>query len=225
LLGVGGAALASASKLLLTDEAIASTVRPDVRHGHRSRAEVALTFHGAGELSIARSILAIAKETQTPITVMAVGTWLNTNPKIGSEIVDLGHDLGNHTYSHKTMTALSLSEAKSEVSKGKLALIRSVGRASEWFRPSGTQRSNSIIRTAAGVSGYTRCISFDVDSLDYQDPSVSSIIANCKASMQNGSIVSLHFGHLNTVAALPKLIQTIHEMKLTPVSISTLLRP
>lgn len=223
LLG-GTAVLIGLNNLVLPSTAIAAIAGADIYHGTRSRAEVALTFHGAGELSIARKILNVATSHQTPITVMAIGAWLNANPSIGPEIIDAGNEMGNHTLNHKTMTMLSLKEAKYEISKGKAALAKSVGSAEKWFRPSGTQKSNAIIRAAAGASGYTHCISYDVDSHDYQDPPVQTILSNTMKGVQNGSIVSLHLGHAHTVAALPLIIQALQDRKLTPVTISELLR-
>lgn len=223
LLG-GTAALMGVNDLLLPSTASAATAGADIYHGTRSRTEVALTFHGAGELTIARKILDVAKNHQAPITVMAIGAWLNANPSIGHEIIDAGNEIGNHTLNHKTMTMLSFKEAKYEISKGKAALVKAVGNAGKWFRPSGTQKSNAIIRAAAGASGYTHCISYDVDSHDYQDPPVKTILSNTMKGIQNGSIVSLHLGHPHTVGALPLILQALQDRKLTPVTISELLR-
>ena len=213
-----------ASDLLLSNNAMAASAGKDIYHGPRTRAEVALTFHGAGELSIARQILEIAKQHQAPITVMAIGVWLNSNPTIGREFVDAGNEIGNHTLNHKTMTTLSLKEATYEISRGKSALVKSVGSAGKWFRPSGTQKSNSIIRAAAGASGYAHCISYDVDTHDYQDPPVKTILSNAMNGVRNGSILSLHLGHAHTVTALPLILRALSNRKLVPVTISELLR-
>ena len=223
LLG-GSAAIVGASEFLLPISAMAASAGADIYHGPRSRAEVALTFHGAGDLAIARKILAIAKKHHTPITVMAIGAWLNSNPTMGQEIIDAGNEIGNHTLNHRTMTTLSLKDAKYEIAKGKSALVKSVGSAGKWFRPSGTQKSNAIIRAAAGASGYTHCISYDVDSHDYQDPPVASILSNVTKRVENGSIVSLHLGHAHTVTALPLILRALANRKLVPVTISELLR-
>ncbi len=220
----GSAALVGLSGLLLPNSASAASAGADIFHGPRNRAEVAITFHGAGDLTIARKILATAKRTVTPITVMAVGVWLNANPSMGHEIVNAGHELGNHTYSHKTMTLLTLKEAKAEVAKGKAAVTKAVGTPGKWFRPSGTLKSNSIIRAAAGASGYANCLVYDVDSLDYADPSAKSIVAKCMKTVQNGSIIGMHFGHAHTVTALPLLIQALHARNFTPVTVSQLLK-
>ena len=224
-LKIGGtAALMSMSGLVMPNSASAASAGADIFHGRRNRPEVAITFHGSGDLVIARKILAIAKKTSTPISVMAVGVWLNANPSMGHEIVDAGNELGNHTYSHKTMTLLTLKEAKAEVAKGKAAVTKAVGTPGKWFRPSGTLKSNSIIRAAAGASGYSHCLVYDVDSLDYTDPSAKAIVSNCLKSVQNGSIIGMHFGHAHTVSALPLLITALHARNLTPVTVSQLLR-
>jgi peptidoglycan/xylan/chitin deacetylase (PgdA/CDA1 family) len=216
-------AVSSLANIFTVENAHAATSGADISHGDRSKPQIALTFHGAGELTIAHQILAITKSTSTPISVMAIGAWLNTNPGIGKEILDLGHDLANHTQNHKTMTHLTLKQASAEVAAGKKSLSKVIGTNYGFFRPSGTQKSNSIIRKAAGAAGYAHCISYDVDTLDYQDPAPSAIVKNCMQSIQNGSIVSLHLGHKNTVKALPLLIQALHEKKLVPVTLTTLL--
>ena len=156
---------------------------------------------------------------------MAVGTWLNAHPTIGKEIVDGGHDIGNHTMHHKTMTLLSLKQATSEVALVKAALIKAVGSAGDLFRPSGTLKSNATIRKAAGASGYAHCLTYDVDSLDYTDPSAATVVSNSLKVLQNGSIIGMHFGHPHTVTALPLLIEALKARNLTPVTVTQLLRP
>lgn len=224
LLG-GSAALIGLTEFFMPNSAEAASAGADISHGARSRHEVALTFHGGGELAIAHKILAIVKKTHTPITVLAVGTWLNANPAIGKDIISAGHELGNHTFSHKTMTLLSLKEATAEVAKGKVALMKSVGSAGKYFRPSGTIKSNAMIRRAAGASGYAHCLSYDVDAMDYQASSGQEIVTTCMKAVQNGSIIGLHFGYAHTVTALPLLIQALHAKKLIPVTVTQLLRP
>jgi peptidoglycan/xylan/chitin deacetylase (PgdA/CDA1 family) len=196
----------------------------DISHGSRTKPNIALTFHGAGDINLANEILNITKESKTPITVMAVGNWLAANPSIGKSILQNGNDLGNHTYSHQAMLHLNYKSALSEIEKGKSALKTAVGSSQKYFRPSGTPKSNAIIRKAALAAGYSNCITYDVDTMDYTDPKPDVIISNCMKTLKNGSIVSLHLGHKNTVSALPKLIETIKSAGFNPVTISNLLK-
>lgn len=221
LLKIAGGAIAAT--IIGTDASQAITTGPDIQHGDRKKPNVALTFHGAGDLSIAREILAIAKEKKASITVMAIGAWLDANPAIGKEIIDAGHELGNHTLNHKTMPRLSFAQAKSEILGGKAALAKILGTKATYFRPSGTQFSNATIRRAVGLAGYKNCISYDVDTLDYQDPAATAIVKNCMKAVKNGSIVSLHLGHANTVKALPMIIDQLQAKGLTPATLTGLL--
>jgi peptidoglycan/xylan/chitin deacetylase (PgdA/CDA1 family) len=73
-------------------------------------------------------------------------------------------------------------------------------------------------------AGYKNCISYDVDSHDYQDPGSKTVISNVMNNVKDGSIVSLHFDHQNTVTALPIIIEKITAMKLNLVTITDLLK-
>lgn len=196
---------------------------PDISHGDRASKQIAFTFHGAGDPVIAKEIIAIVKSYKSPITVMAIGSWVTSNPTLIKLLVKDGHEIGNHTLNHKTMTRLNLKEAVAEISGGKQALAKVIGNGRTYFRPSGTPKSNSIIRSAAGKYGYKNCISYDVDSLDYQDPKPQQIIDTCLKEIKNGSIVSFHFGHKNTVKALPKLISSLTDSAFELVTLTTLL--
>ena len=201
--------VAGASSLLSAIPAgIAEAATPDLSHGSRTVPQVALTFHGAGDKSLADRLLGILKSTNTPVTVFAVGSWLKADNSIAKRILDDGHDLGNHTMNH-------LQSKTTE-------LISLIGNHGKYFRPSGTQYSTPLIRKTALKYGYKKCISYDVDSHDYQDVGKAAVIKNVMSTVKNGSIVSLHFGHQDTIDALPSLLTQLHAKGLTPVTLSTM---
>lgn len=49
------------------------------------------------------------------------------------------------------------------------------------------------------------------------------MIANVMNSVQNGSIISLHFGHKVTLDAMPTLLEKLHDKGFIPVTVSQLL--
>jgi len=197
--------------------------QPDLVHGPRDRAAVALTFHGAGDARLARRVLTLAAEAHAGLTILAVGTWLDETPALAREILDAGHDLGNHTWSHLPMRRLSRQEADREVSRAATLIQRLTGSHGSWFRPSGTPRSTARIRGAAIASGYPRCLAYDVDPLDYTDPGSSAVTRRLLAQVRPGSIVSLHLGHLGTVDALPGIFQGLAQRSLRPVTMTSLM--
>ena len=71
----------------------------------------------------------------------------------------------------------------------KLILKKQIGNHGAFFRPSGTQYSNATIRKGALAAGYGKCISYDVDSHDYEDVGKAAVIKNVMTSIKGGSIV------------------------------------
>ncbi|MFM6850730.1 MAG: polysaccharide deacetylase family protein, partial [Terrabacter sp.] len=184
---------------------------PDIQTGPPGPPRVALTFHGAGAGDLALRVLDVARAHGALLTVFAVGTWLEANPAIGRAILEDGHELGNHTYSHQPMRRLTAAQAHLEVSRGAAAVASVRGSAGLLFRPSGTQLSTATIRAAARAAGYHRCVSYDVDPQDYLDPGASAVRERTLAAARTGSIVSLHLGHPGTVAALPGILDGLQQ--------------
>ena len=211
----------SAATLLHGQSAEAATA--DIQHGSRKVPKVALTFHGAGAPDYSDELLKLFKKTSTKVSVFAVGTWLTADPAIAQRIIDEGHDLGNHTMTHTQMKTISAKRVDSEIAGCAAELKKLIGNHGAWFRPSGTQFSTSTIRAAALKYGYGQCISYEVDSEDFRDPSKKKVISNVMNNVQNGSIISMHFGHKVTLDAMPDLLAALRAKGLQPVTLTELL--
>lgn len=185
------------------------------------RAEVALTFHGAGDPDLAGRVLAGLADRGAAATVLAVGTWLQSYPDVARMTVDHGHELGNHTWSHPTLTTLDEDGVRAEIERCRDRLAALTGGPGAFFRPSAAQHATSRVRVLAGAAGYPRVLSYDVDSRDFTDPGAAAIRRNV-ATARAGSVVSLHLGHPGTLAALPGLLDDLAARGLTPVTATRL---
>jgi peptidoglycan/xylan/chitin deacetylase (PgdA/CDA1 family) len=215
VIGAGGLELLSSQS--------AEAASADIQHGPRDVKKVALTFHGAGAPDYADPLLKLFKESNTKISVFAVGTWLVSEPSVASRIVGDGHDLGNHTMTHTQMKTISAKRVDSEITGCANELTKLIGNHGAWFRPSGTQFSTSTIRKAAVKYGYGQCISYEVDSEDFKDVSKSKMVSNVMNNVKNGSIISMHFGHKVTLDAMPTILDKLHAQGLSPVTLTELL--
>ena len=218
------AAVLGAGALEIGNIPAANAAGADIAHGPRNLAKVALTFHGAGAPDFADPLLKLFKSTGTKVSIFAVGTWLVSDPVIASRIINEGHDLGNHTMTHTQMKTISAKRVDSEIGQCAAELTKLIGNHGAWFRPSGTQFSTTTIRAAAVKYGYGQCISYEVDSKDFQDPSKKSVINNVMRNVKNGSIISLHLGHKVTLDAMPTLLENLHAKGFTPVTLTELLK-
>lgn len=186
------------------------------------RAQVALTFHGAGDLSIAKQIHDTLGAAGAKATIMAVGTWLAASPDGIRMFHDSGHDIGNHTWSHGVMANMSSDTTLSEIERCRDKLAELLGTPGSFFRQSSAQTATQQELVEAGIAGYRRVLSYDIDGLDWKDPG-PAVIRSAVATATAGSIVSLHLGHQGTVAALPGILTDLAARGLTPVTATELL--
>jgi peptidoglycan/xylan/chitin deacetylase (PgdA/CDA1 family) len=200
-----------------------------VTHGPSDAgSRVALTFHTNGDTRVVQQLLDVFDAHHTVVTCFIVGNWLEANPRFAHALTGAGHELANHTYSHPdTFTALSASAMLTEIERCRDVLTRLTGSGGRFFRPSGTDDGTADpgarVMTAAGNAGYPYVAGFDVDPLDYRDPGAATVTQRTLAAVAPGSIVSLHFGHPGTVAAMPAILDGLAAKGLTPVTLSTLL--
>jgi peptidoglycan/xylan/chitin deacetylase (PgdA/CDA1 family) len=198
----------------------------EVVHAKRSIQKVALTFQGSGDARLARAVLHEAERAHVKVTVLAVGQWLLAHPFMAHRILHGGHELGNQTYSHPAdMLKLSPEAAYEEIARCAAVLRKLTGSAGNWFRPTGTMHANRTILVAAGRAGYARCLSYDVETFDWTDPGAARIVQTTMTKVRAGSVISLHLGHAGTVAALPTILDRLHEKGLAPVTAGELFGP
>jgi peptidoglycan/xylan/chitin deacetylase (PgdA/CDA1 family) len=183
---------------------------------------VALTFHGGGDPATATAILDICAQRGAQITVLAIGSWLQDNPSLAGAIVGGGHDLGNHTWSHPVLSDLDEAAVRDEITRCRDLLVQLIGSPGAFFRTSSGQHASAMILDEAGAAGYPVCLSYDIDPEDWTDPGADAVRAGA-AAVTAGSIVSLHFGHAGTVAALPGILDDLQTRGLRAVTASTLL--
>lgn len=211
------------------DPTVAPPVGPSqwVSRGPATANRVALTFHTDGDLSLADQILRTLKARGVPITSFLVGSWLAANPDWAKRLTDDGHELANHSYTHPTFANLAPTAMTDEIARTRDLLVQLTGKPGAYFRPSGTSNGidspSAATLAAAGGAGYAVTLGYDVDPLDYQDPAPAVLTQRTLDAVAPGGIVSLHFGHPNTLAALPGILDGLTARGLTPVTASKLL--
>lgn len=194
-----------------------------IEHGPRNGKAVALTFHGRGDAKSATALLTEAERAGARITVLAVGDWLDAQPQLARRVLDGGHELGNHTMRHLNICSMSAQAAYAEITECAERLRRLTGGIGRWFRPSQARRATDQVAGLARKAGYPHVLSYDVDSLDFTDPGAEAVRRTVLNAVRPGSVVSLHFGHAGTVAALPAILDGLHRRGLRAVTTTELL--
>jgi peptidoglycan/xylan/chitin deacetylase (PgdA/CDA1 family) len=193
----------------------------ELAHAGSGRPQVALTFHGAGDLDLARRVLTLLHGRGAAVTVLAVGTWLQQYPDAARLVTDLGHELGNHTWSHPNLAALDEASVRAEIERCRDRIAAATGGPGAFFRPSQAQHATPVVLRAAAAAGYPRVLSYDVDSRDFTDPGPAAV-RRIVRGVTAGGVVSLHLGHPGTAEALPGLLDDLASRGLAPVTAGTL---
>ena len=182
--------------------------------------KVALSFDAAWGNEDTQTILDILEKYNVKVTFFMTGGWVEKYPEDVEKIHEAGHDLGNHSENHKNMSQLSDEECKTELMKVHEKVKKLTGTEMNLFRPPYGDYDNEVIKSAKNCGYYT--IQWDVDSLDWKDYGVDSIIKTVTEhkNLQNGSIILMHNGAKYTAQALPKVIEELQKMgyEIVPVS-------
>ena len=185
--------------------------------------KVALSFDAAWGNEDTKEILAILKKHRIRVTFFMTGGWVESYPDDVKAICKAGHDLGNHSENHKNMSQLSDEEKTQEIISVHNKVKELTGVEMELFRPPYGDYDNQVVLNAKKNGYYT--IQWDVDSLDWKDYGVDSIIdtvVNHK-NLGNGSIILCHNGAKYTADALEKVITGLQEKGYEIVPISKLI--
>ena len=185
--------------------------------------KIALSFDAAWGNEDTAKILEILKKHDVHVTFFMTGGWVESYPDDVKAILAAGHDLGNHSENHKNMSQLSDEEKKEELMKVHTKVQELTGYDMFLFRPPYGDYDNAVVNVAKNCGYYT--IQLDVDSLDWKDYGVDSIIKTVTQHkhLGNGSIILCHNGAKYTAQALDTLIATLKNEGYTFVPISELI--
>ncbi|WP_010283133.1 polysaccharide deacetylase family protein [Bacillus timonensis] len=149
---------------------------------------VALTFDDGPTENI-NEILSLLDKYDVNATFFLIGQDIEKYPEEAKKIVDAGHQVGNHTYSHNRMIFKSPSFIKSEIEKTD-QLIREAGYKGEIdFRPPNGKKLMGLPFYLNKVNKDT--ITWNIEPDSYYPTPVEKI-RYVKESIQPGSIILIH---------------------------------
>ena len=182
--------------------------------------QVALTFDAAWGNEDTGKLLDILAAHNVKATFFMTGGWVDSYPEDVKRIAAAGHDLGNHSENHKNMSQLSAAQQKKEIMSVHDKVKALTGIDMNLFRPPYGDYNTLLIQTAKSC-GYLP-IQWDVDSLDWKNYGVDSIIQTITENphLGTGSIMLMHNGAKYTAQALDAIITKLQQAgyELVPLS-------
>src|SRR5262249_48383507 len=89
----------------------------EIDHGPADRPLVALTFDAGADPGPTAEILRALATADRRCTFFLTGAWVAEHPQLARRIVAAGHELGNHTYTHRDLRRLSDARVAGELER------------------------------------------------------------------------------------------------------------
>lgn len=168
-----------------------------------SKPMVALTFDD-GPSVYTKDILNQLEKYNAHATFFVVGNRVSSYASTIQRAYDLGCEIGNHSWSHPQLSAISVAKMQEELSSTDAAVKKIIGIAPELLRPP-YGAVDADVKKYAGKP----LIHWSIDTLDWSTRSSSKTIASVLNNVRDGSIVLMHDIYAPTRDAAVSLIPTL----------------
>lgn len=187
---------------------------------------IVLTFDDGPHPRYTDEILAILKKYNAKAFFFDVGknlgavnaenaVKLSPNSNVSQRVLEAGHLLANHSYSHPDLTKISPAERSKEIGNTSMLLEKVTGAKTTLFRPPYGAKNATVLKEVEALG--LKSILWTLDSMDWADPISESITQRVLAqvAVSKKGILLMHDIHKQSVVALPKILEELSKQGYT----------
>lgn len=182
------------------------------QHGPRARRSVALTFDDGPDPGRTPALLDALAELDCKATFFCCGANVDAEPALARRIAGEGHELGNHTYTHRYLPTTRAKSVEKELRLTDRAIEKATGVTPRVARPPWGGRSPWNVRVFRRLA--KRVVLWDVNSRDWRGAPASEVCERVLARAKPGSIILMHDGGregATTVDAVKLIVPALRE--------------
>ncbi|WML43749.1 polysaccharide deacetylase family protein [Neobacillus sp. PS3-40] len=191
-----------------------------IYRGYQDKPMVSFIINVAWGNEYLPEMLATLKKHTITASFFLEGNWVKKNPDLAKMIVDAGHEVGNHSYSHPDMKRISANRAREEMIKTNDVIEATTQEKCKWFAPPSGSYHDETIRIADELKMGT--VMWTVDTVDWQKPTPEVLINRVMGKIGNGSMILMH-PTASTAKSLDRLITLIEKKNLKIGTVSELM--
>jgi cellulose synthase/poly-beta-1,6-N-acetylglucosamine synthase-like glycosyltransferase/peptidoglycan/xylan/chitin deacetylase (PgdA/CDA1 family) len=205
-----------------------------IRQFGAAKKAVALTFDDGPDPEWTPAILDILRTEHVPATFFVIGSNAEAYPELVQQMVDEGHEVGNHTFTHPNLSETPDRVVELELNATQRLFQALTGRSMRLFRPpylgdaEPTDEDQIVPVQVAQDLGYIT-VGEHVDPVDWELPGVDKIVASALKQVHEAkpnsprNIILFHDAggdREQTVEALPIVIEKLRAQgyRFVPVS-------
>ena len=180
-----------------------------------SRPMVALTFDDGPYAPVGNQIMDCLAQYGGKATFYVVGERCAAYKDEMQRMVAEGHEIGNHTYSHKYLNKLGAAQIQSQIQRGNEAILAASGVTAPTVRlPGGNKNAVVLANVNAPM------IMWNIDTLDWKTKDAGSTVNAVLGKIKDGDIVLMHELYTATGNAAVQIIPALVEQGYQLVTVS-----
>ena len=169
---------------------------------------VAISFDDGPHPTLTPKLLDLLKARGVKATFYVIGKNVTLYPEIVRRMIDEGHEVGNHTWSHPSLTKLSSSAVEKEIQSTTKAIVDACGTTPTTMRPPYGATNSSLNKRMAEEFGLP-VILWSVDPQDWKIRRASHVSNHLIQHASPGDILLAHDIHPSTVEAMPATLDAL----------------
>jgi peptidoglycan/xylan/chitin deacetylase (PgdA/CDA1 family) len=159
----------------------------------RGARQIALTYDDGPNDPHTLRLLEVLALHGVHATFFLIGRYVRQRPEIARQILQAGHTVGNHTFTHPLLTFKSETEIRQQLFDCQSALEDAIGAHSSLFRPPFGGRRPAVLRLAHELG--LQPVMWNVTGYDWNAPAAAAVIERKIArQIRGGDVILLHDG-------------------------------
>ncbi|WP_034741062.1 polysaccharide deacetylase family protein [Halalkalibacter wakoensis] len=135
-------------------------------------------------------MLKTLKEHDLHTTFFLDGSWVKNNPSLAKMLVEEGHEIGNHAYSHPDMNKLTIGRIDEEIQKTNSVIEATIEVTPNWFAPPSGSYNQTVVEQAHKQGMKT--VLWSVDTVDWRKPNPTEMVNRVLSKVHNGAMILMH---------------------------------
>ncbi|MBD7983262.1 polysaccharide deacetylase family protein [Sporosarcina sp. Sa2YVA2] len=188
--------------------------------GNEKKEMVAFLINVAWGNEFIPPILEALEKHQVKATFFLDGSWTQKNPEIAKKLIENGHEIGSHAYSHPDLANSSEQKTRMELEKTNAVIKDTLGITPKWFGPPSGSFNQNTIDIARELNMFT--VLWTVDTVDWKIPDTQTMVNRVVNEVDNGTMVLMH-PTKPTAQGMEEMILGIQEKGLVIGTVTELL--